>query len=871
MKRNFWQSLNTIAWIISLFYVLTTLTGCLGNLVQNTKEFEQLTVKWKLVENTKKEKETCKAAFTFINNGSVAVNTGNWAMYFNQNTLVPMPSDESDKGAVEHINGDLYRFVPGSSFKINPGDSLVFGYRYKGMLVKERDAPIGAYFVLNSKNNVETIVKAGDVTVSPYNDLYRVFPDSAVVSTVPTAASQYILNQHIPVLPPDQVGKIIPTPFRTKPGKGSVVLNESTLVYYASGLEKEALFLVTSVEKHFGTKLLMRKGKGTEPNSITLETVPLKVNGISEEAYKLAVTEGKGVVITGNDAAGVFYGIQSLSALVPASAYTSQLPVTIRSVEILDAPRFGYRGFLLDVSRNFNKKEDLLRLIDLLAMYKVNKLNIRITEDEGWRIEINGLPELTRVGGKRGHTRDSKNWLAPSFGSGPDPDSENNYGKGFYTREDFKEIIKYADQRHVQVIPEVCFPSHARAAIKAMEARYDFYMAQGDSVKANEFRLIDPNDKSVYISAQMYKDNIVCVALPSVYHFYETVVNDFMAMYEEAGLKMTLFNTGGDEVPNGAWSASPLCTKLLKTLPEINSPRQLHGYFLERALEMFEKYNLKVTGWEEIVLNKDNNDNIAINPKFAGKNILPLVWDNTGENIDLGYRIASAGYLVVLCNVTNLYFDLAYNTDPSEPGLYWGGFQDAIDPYVMTPFDVFKSANFDMYGRFTEKEENYAGRQHLNAESLKNIVGLQAQLWSETLKGPKMMEYYTVPKLFAFAEKAWAKAPAWESETNVSKRVAETWTGWGELSNRIGQRELPRLDVLFGGYNYRIAPPGAVIEEGMLKANTAFPGLIIRYTTDGSEPGINASEYTKPVKVEGKVKIRAFNTLGRGSKTFIVN
>lgn len=871
MKRSFWQTLDSMTWIILLSNVLTTLTGCWGNSMQNSKDFEQLTVKWKLVENTKNEKATCKSAFTFINNGSLAVNTGNWAMYFNQNTLMPMQSDYPAKGTVEHINGDLYRFVPGSSFKINPGDSLVFEYRYEGALIKERDAPIGAYFVLEGKNNVETIVKAGDVIVSPYSNLYCVFPDSAVVATVPTAASQYILNMHIPVLPADQVAKIIPTPFLTKPGKGSMVMNKSTVVYYASGLEKEAVYLVNSVEKLFGTKLLMREGKGTEPNTITLETSPLKINGVSEEAYKLTVSEGKGIVISGNDAAGVFYGIQSLSALVPAEAYISQLPVTIGSVEILDAPRFGYRGFLLDVSRNFNKKEDLLRLIDLLAMYKVNKMNIRISEDEGWRIEINGLPELTRVGGKRGHTRDSKNWLSPSFGSGPNPDSENNYGKGYYTREEFKEIIKYADQRHIQVIPEVCFPSHARAAIKAMEARYDYYMAKGDPVKANEFRLIDPNDKSVYMSAQMYKDNIVCVALPSVYHFYETVVKDFMAMYEEAGLKMTVFNTGGDEVPNGAWSASPLCSDLLKTLPEINTPRQLQGYFLGRALEMFEKYNLKVTGWEEIVLNKDNDDNITINPKFVGKNILPLVWDNTGENIDLGYRIANAGYPVVLCNVTNLYFDLAYNTDPSEPGLYWGGFQDAIDPYVMTPLDVYKSANFDMFGHLSEKEEDYTGKQHLNAKAFKNIVGLQAQLWSETLKGPQMMEYYAVPKLFAFAEKAWSKAPAWESEANVSKRVAAIWTGWGELSNRIGMRELFRLDVMFGGYNYRIAPPGAVIEEGILKANTAFPGLIIRYTTDGSEPDVNAAEYTEPVKVEGQVKVRAFNTLGRGSKTFAVN
>jgi hexosaminidase len=535
---------------------------------------------------------------------------------------------------------------------------------------------------------------------------------------------------------------------------------------------------------------------------------------------------------------------------------------------------------LLDVSRNFAKKEDVLRLIDLLAMYKINKLNLHLSEDEGWRLEIKGLPELTQIGSKRGHTVDSKNWLTPSYGSGPHPDSENNYGKGFYTREEFIEIIKYADQRHIQVIPEISMPGHARAAIKAMEARYDYFMAKGETEKANEFRLIDPNDKSVYLSAQMYKDNIVCVALPSVYHFYETVVKDIVAMYQEAGLKLTTFNTGGDEVPNGAWAKSPLCVELMKTLPEIKDARQLQGYFLQKAVTIFEKYNLEVAGWEEIVLNKDSQNNIQVNPKFKDKKVLPLVWDNTGKNIDLGYRIANAGYKVVLCNATNLYFDLSYNSDPTEPGLVWAGYQDAIDPYVMTPFDVFKSINFDKYSRLTEKEEIFGRksqkidanmpRQHLKTEAQKNIVGIQGQLWSETIKGSKMLEYFLAPKLFAFAEKAWANAPTWESESAISTRVNSIWAGWAEIANQIGQREFPRLDFLFDGYNYRIAPPGAVIEDGLLKANVAFPGFTIRYTEDGSEPNVNSKEYTNPIKVSGPIKVRSFNTFGRASKTFIV-
>ena len=869
MKR---KNFTYITLIVSFFWLITSSIGCSSSNLKNTSEFEKLTIKWRLIKNPKSETETNKSAFTFINNGAETIKTGNWALYFNQSFLKPMQSDELTQGKIEHLNGDLYRYVPDSSFTLRQGDSLIFEYEAAGILFNEKYAPQGAYIVYDDSKII-----AKDLNIASITDYSDIFSDSAFVATIPTASNQYLINQNIPDLPTDDIGKIIPSPYSIKSGKGSVTLDKTSTIYYSNSLKNEASYLVTLMDKYLGAKLKMKEGVGTDANSISLKTAPLIVNEISNEAYSLAVHESKGINITGNDAAGVFYGIQSLSALIPAK-YEEK--ITIESVEILDAPRFSFRSFLLDVSRNFSKKEDVLRLIDLLAMYKINKLNLHLSEDEGWRLEINGLPELTQIGSKRGHTIDSKNWLTPSYGSGPHPDTENNYGKGYYTREEFKEIIKYADQRHIQVIPEISMPGHARAAIKAMEARYDYYMAKGEKEKAKEFRLIDPNDKSVYLSAQMYKDNIVCVALPSVYHFYDTVVKDIVAMYQEAGLKLTTFNTGGDEVPNGAWAKSPLCMELMKTLPEIKDARQLQGYFLEKALAIFEKYDLEVAGWEEIVLNKDSQNNIQVNPKFKDKKVLPLVWDNTGKNIDLGYRIANVGYKVVLCNATNLYFDLSYNSDPTEPGLVWAGYQDAIDPYVMTPFDVFKSINFDKYSRLTEKDEIFGRksqkidanlvRNHLKIDAQKNIVGMQAQLWSETIKGSKMLEYHLAPKLFAFAEKSWSIAPAWESESNIAKRVKAIWAGWADISNQIGQREFPRLDFLFGGYNYRIAPPGAVIEDGLLKANLAFPGLTIRYTEDGSEPGINSKEYTKPIKVNGLIKVRTFNKFGRASKTFTV-
>ncbi len=840
--------------------------GCSVNSSSNSSGLDQLDITWMLISNTPQHE--CIAEFEFINKGTSVVSQKDWALYFNQNTLfIGDVLSDSSIGRVEHVNGDLYRFLPQKEFSIAPNDTLRIRYKYKGYLIKERDAPCGAYFAISSKDDTDQIIMPKNFNIVSFTR-ENLAPDSTFLSTIPTAANEFLKNSSITSLSPNQVGKIIPSPCQFKQGIGKVNLSQNSMVCYAKGLENEAHYLVETLKKIYGISLKMTESTTSNSNSILLSISPTTVNGISAEAYRMLVSTDKGVQITGNDAAGVFYGVQSLLALLEADKNNSS--IVVNAVEISDAPRFGYRGFLLDVARNFQTKENVFRLIDLLALYKVNKLNIRITEDEGWRIEIKGLPELTQVASKRGHTRDSKNHLTPSFGSGPNPNSTNNHGTGYYSRSDFKEIITYANQRHIQVIPEVCFPSHARAAIKAMERRYDYYMAKNEPQKAQEFRLIDPNDTSVYLSAQMYKDNIACVALPSVYHFYETVVKDFISMYEEAGLKMTTFNTGGDEVPKGAWAQSPLCIELMKTLPDIKNARQLQGYFLEKVLEILAKYNLEVSGWEEIVLNKDDAGNTNVNTKFLGKNILVLVWDNTGENVDLGYRIANAGYRVVLCNVTNLYFDLAYNTDPTEPGLYWGGFQDAIDPYVMTPLDVYKSANFDMFSRLNNKEPQYPGKARLNPDKSKNIVGLQAQLWSETLRGGATMEYYVVPKIFAFSEKAWAKAPVWETEKNIAKRNAEILKGWDEFSNRIGQHEFSRLDQFFGKYNYRIPPVGAIIENGMLKANIAFPGLTIRYTTDGSEPTDKSTQYTIPVKVSGNVNVRAFNQLGRGGKVFKV-
>jgi hexosaminidase len=221
--------------------------------------------------------------------------------------------------------------------------------------------------------------------------------------------------------------------------------------------------------------------------------------------------------------------------------------------------------------------------------------------------------------------------------------------------------------------------------------------------------------------------------------------------------------------------------------------------------------------------------------------------------------------------VTNFYMDLAYSHHPAERGLYWGGFVNTRSSFDFIPYDVFKSTLADKWGNPYDPEKDFIGMERLKEEAHERIIGLQAELWSETVKGGTMAEYYYLPKLVGFAERAWTGQASWGTIADRDKRVAAMNRDWNRFANIVGQREMPRLDYLFGGFNYRIPPPGAVIRNGLLYANVDFPGLTLRYTTDGSEPDANSPVYSEPVEVTGNVMVRAFDTRGRGGRVSVAD
>jgi hexosaminidase len=357
-----------------------------------------------------------------------------------------------------------------------------------------------------------------------------------------------------------------------------------------------------------------------------------------------------------------------------------------------------------------------------------------------------------------------------------------------------------------------------------------------------------------------------------VYHFYDAAVKGIKQLYDQAGVSMETFHTGGDEVAQGCWTGSPMVKKLLADHPELKSDeKSLQAYCFRRISAILKKNGVKeIGGWEEAALLSDENGKPVPNFEFVGKGLLPYLWNNTEGAEDLGYKLANAGYRVVLCNVSNFYLDFPYDKDPVEPGNYWAGFLETKQFYAFAPYDLFKTTTRTAMGGTIHPDLAYRSKVRLKPDARNNILGVQAQIWSETIKGEAMLEYYYLPRLIAFSETAWSAERKWETTENEAEREKQLAEGWNVFANRLASRELPRLTALNGGYNFRIPLPGAIVKDGMLYANVEFPGLEIRYTTDGSEPNILSQLYSEPVKVAGSVMLKSFVKGGRYSRTTVL-
>jgi hexosaminidase len=881
-------------------------------------------VAWQPVEHSA-DANWFRSVLTLENHGPGALDTG-WHLYFSFVRVIA-PDGTTDGAMVQDLAGQGLQIVPadaaasGDYFVLEPLPNFVpiaagqrrgVSFLAANWAIMKTDAPAGFHIAFDGITPAGTARAVMATIAIDAADPKQTTRFSGDVMPVETAAVRQADNPARQSL--QLADALLPMPRQVVPGRGHLTLRGRVVVEHPRAVAREAAYLAAAIDDVLGGRVARREvtagdaaladaadAAGRDAQTVIRLAVDpaLDIDGDGRRegtagAYTLDVAGGR-IAIRGSDAAGVFHAIQTLRQLVPAGAVQAAASpggrpseIALPEVHIADAPGFAFRGMHLDVARHFQTKQTVEKLIDVMAYYKLNKLHLHLADDEGWRLEIPGVPELTSFGAHRGHDIDEAGQLHIGLGDGNDLGPGDHItdkpatrtaanggvapafqgfetatvnfvgkGSGFYTTRDFEDILAYATERHIDVIPEIDVPGHARAAVQAMEFRFS-ELRRTSPTRAAEFRLLDPADTSRHTSVQGYTDNFLNPCLDSTYAFLSTVVREVAARYRAAGAPLVTFHGGGDELPalsaNVWWQGSPACHANPQTRG-LTDP-QLRDRFFTRLNQIVTATGAEMTGWDDII-----HDGLAL-PGFV-----PMPWSNVwgwGREDD-AYIYANQGYRVVLAHATNLYMDLAYAKDPDEPGYYWANFVDDKKTFQYMPFDIFANGTQDRMGNPIDPS-TWNTKVHLAAAAKSNIIGMEGLLWGENVKTPELLEYMAFPKLLGVAERAWNPEPM---------ELQTTPAAWAHFANRLGQEVLPRLGAfrpvdLHGelpttvGVNYRIPPPGAVITAGVLHASVGYPGLAIEISANH---GATWTTYTAPVKVSGSIALRTRAPDGRTSRT----
>jgi hexosaminidase len=482
---------------------------------------------------------------------------------------------------------------------------------------------------------------------------------------------------------------IVPKPESLTVTRGRFTVTASTVIYADAATADIARRFAASLLPATGLSIPVRVGAAGS-SGIVLERNP-RLTRLGNEGYELSVTSRR-VSIRARERAGVFYGLQTVRQLLPPeifrAAKVDSVGWTIPAVRVVDRPRFAWRGAHLDAGRHFMPKEFVKKYIDLLALQKMNTFHWHLTEDQGWRIEIKKYPRLTDVGAWRtqtvvGHQTsrdDSTKWQFDGQRHG-----------GFYTQDDVREIVAYARDRFVNVLPEIEMPGHAVAAIAA-------YPQLGVTGQ--------PTD--VGTRWGVYAN--ILNAEPSTIDFMEDVLTEVMALFPSR-----FIHVGGDEADKALWKTSPRIQERIKELG-LKDEHELQSWFIRQIDAFLTKNNRRLVGWDEIL-----EGGLA-----PGATVMS--WRGTAGGIEA----ARAGHDVIMAPTTHTYLDYYQSQNTAGEPLAIGGFLPLDKVYSFEPVPA-------------ELEEQY--RAH--------ILGGQGQVWTEYLPGPKQVEYMAYPRLTALAEVLW--------------------------------------------------------------------------------------------------------------------
>ena len=460
------------------------------------------------------------------------------------------------------------------------------------------------------------------------------------------------------------------------------ILSDGTKIMYPEGnerMQKNAEFLASYIKDLTGKSLSVQAG--TEGKGILLQ-----LGGSSEnpEGYQLKVTDAN-VVISGPTEAGVFYGIQTLRKSIPV---VQGMDIALPAVEISDYPRFSYRGAHLDVSRHFFPVDSVKRFIDMLALHNINRFHWHISDDQGWRIEIKKYPRLTEIGSIRKET---------GIGASRTEFDGKPYG-GFYTQDEIREIVKYAQERYVTVIPEIDLPGHMLAALAA-------YPELGCTGGPYE----------VACHWGVFPD-VLCLGNEKTYEFLEGVLSEVIELFPSKYIHI-----GGDEAPRTRWEMCPKCQGLakkegLRTDRKHSTEDRLQSYCMKRIERYLNERGRQIIGWDEI-LEGDVAPNATV-----------MSW----RGIRGGIKAAKLKHDVIMTPNDYMYFDYYQSDDKAQEPLAMG-----------SGVTVEKVYGFEPVATELEKEEK------------KYILGVQANVWTEYIATPEHVEYMMVPRIAALAEVQW--------------------------------------------------------------------------------------------------------------------
>ncbi len=483
---------------------------------------------------------------------------------------------------------------------------------------------------------------------------------------------------------------ITPKPVSVAVNNGSYEITPQTKIFLAKpGLKKSADFFNDYLQKFYGFKLIVV----TKPTGSFIEfTTKPKTN--HPDSYTLKV-DNKHAKIVGANERGFFYGMQTLIQLLPLEKSSS---LKIPAVMIEDYPRFAYRGMMLDCGRHFFAVDFIKQYIDFIALHKMNTFHWHLTEDQGWRIEIKKYPLLTEIGSWRNGT---------IIGHHPGTGNDNTKNCGYYTQEQIKEIVKYAEDRYITIIPEIEMPGHSSAAIAAYPQLSCF--PDSPTKIAKEVIWAGPDvGKQVQQSWGVY-DDVYC---PSDYtfKFIEDVLDEVMQLFPSKYIHI-----GGDECPKVFWKESAFCQNLIKE-KGLKDEEALQSYFIQRIEKYLNSKGRNIIGWDEIL------------EGGLAPNATVMSW--RGEKG--GIAAAQQHHKVVMTPSSYVYFD--HSQTKHDDSVTIGGFLPLDKVYNYEPVP-----------------------KELNSDQAKYVLGAQANVWTEYMAYPSKVEYMIFPRLTALSEVLWSQ------------------------------------------------------------------------------------------------------------------